>query len=89
MFQLCFIGYYQVVCLIQGNCTICDIKSSVFKEIPFSSTKFFSINTEWCELDIKLYKTVSTYLRKGGWSCNNLEMCLSVVQIAYHQKFKV
>jgi len=34
----CF-GHHQVVYLIQGNYTMCDIKSLVFNEISFSSIK--------------------------------------------------
>jgi len=39
MFRPSFLGHHQVVCLIQGHYTICDIKSLVFNEISFSSIK--------------------------------------------------
>jgi hypothetical protein len=41
MFRPSFLDHHQVVYLIQGNYTICDIKSLVFNEISSSSINFF------------------------------------------------
>jgi hypothetical protein len=43
MFRPLFLGHYQVVSLIQGNCAICDIELLIFNEISFSSIKSYCI----------------------------------------------
>jgi hypothetical protein len=46
MFRPSFLDHHQVVCPIQGNYTICDIKSLVFNEISFSSIIFIDLIDE-------------------------------------------
>jgi hypothetical protein len=39
MFRPSFQGHHEVLCFIQGNYIICNIKSLVFNEISFPSIK--------------------------------------------------
>ena len=64
MFRPYFLGHHQVLYLIEGNYTICDIRSLVFKEISFSSVKSLSFKI-LNQVNLITYKVNQSRYRNG------------------------